>query len=115
MYGTISITNDCDGAPDGHGNRWILNIEDGEGVTVHVSMNDTDIHALYGAIEDSGIKSHIEEYRWHAREWKRMGPSEKAAALGEEMDNDTGYAFDDPKHPTYHDRMSGVWDLRDRG
>jgi hypothetical protein len=30
------------------------------------------------------------------------------------MDDDTGYELDDPKHPTYHDRMSEVWDSRDK-
>jgi len=30
-------------------------------------------------------------------------------------DDGDGYALDDPKHPTYHERMSGLWDNRDRG
>lgn len=28
---------------------------------------------------------------------------------------DEGYEPDDPKHPTYHGRMSDLWDLRERG
>jgi len=113
----ITITNDTDGAPDGHGNRWVMMIEHDEGTFTQVTMGDTEIFQLYAAIEASGIKGHVEEYRWHSREWARKTPAERAEALGEGDDDDgeTGYALDDPKHPTYHDRMSAVWDERERG
>jgi hypothetical protein len=29
-------------------------------------------------------------------------------------DEEEGYDLDDPKHPTYHDRMSEIWDNRDK-
>lgn len=32
--------------------------------------------------------------------------------LSERVD-ETGYPDDDPKHPTYHDRMADVWDTRE--
>ncbi len=28
-------------------------------------------------------------------------------------DEDCGYDLDDPKHPSYHDRMSDLWDMRE--
>lgn len=27
--------------------------------------------------------------------------------------DDTGYALGDPKHPSYHDSMSDLWDMRE--
>lgn len=29
-------------------------------------------------------------------------------------DDDSGYAMDDPKHPTFHERYAGIWDDRDK-
>lgn len=29
-------------------------------------------------------------------------------------DESGGYASDDPKHPTYHERMSALWDNREK-
>lgn len=29
-------------------------------------------------------------------------------------DDDSGYALNDPKHPTYADRMTDVWDNREK-
>jgi hypothetical protein len=28
--------------------------------------------------------------------------------------DESGYDLSDPKHPTYHDRYSGLWDDRDK-
>ena len=42
----------------------------------------------------------------HARQAVNAGVSLKAYT-GAAEDQDDGYALDDPKHPTYHDRMVG--------
>lgn len=45
--------------------------------------------------------------------WLAEGEAVRAsmpAGIGTEA-ADTGYAFDDPKHPTYHDRMSDAADF----
>ena len=30
------------------------------------------------------------------------------------ISDESGYSPDDPKHPTYHERMADVWDNRDK-
>lgn len=29
-------------------------------------------------------------------------------------DDEAGYEYSDPKHPTFHDRYAGLWDNRDK-
>ena len=29
-------------------------------------------------------------------------------------DDDSGYAMDDPKNPSYHERYASIWDNRDK-
>jgi hypothetical protein len=46
--------------------------------------------------------------------WLREAEEARASMppnFGEE-DEDSGYDLSDPKHPTYHDRMSEIWDSR---
>jgi len=40
-------------------------------------------------------------------------PAEFASRPLEDYDAE-GYALDDPKHPTYHERMASVWDGREK-
>lgn len=39
--------------------------------------------------------------------YDRASPQERAAVLRVVDDSDCGYALDDPKHPTYYERMVG--------
>lgn len=107
----IRIVDDCDGAPDGHGNRWVMSIDFGDGATLTLRMGVDDVVGLFKQVEESGIAGYVRDMRWHEREWARMSPEERAEALGEgPPDVDQGYALDDPCHPTYHERMSDAAD-----
>lgn len=51
------------------------------------------------------------------RPWWQEAESARAQGpviVGDSWDESfTGYELDDPKHPTYHERMSELWDTRE--
>jgi hypothetical protein len=46
----------------------------------------------------------------HYEEWLSRRVPEPTP---EEAYDDVGYELDDPKHPTYHDRLADLWDMRE--
>jgi hypothetical protein len=62
---------------------------------------------------DAELEDTLEAARQKYTKAFRCEPDPSCGAADE--DEDEGYPADDPKHPTYHARMSDLWDLRDRG
>ncbi len=88
------------GEDEGH---YTLDIETDEGDRLRV-----DIHGVVLKFYDD-VRREIGPYAYEADMARRdiaTGTfSVRAEMLGAIADQDTGYALDDPKHPTYHDRM----------
>ena len=100
-------------------------VGDENGWEMHVSCDEGDlvfnIHGIaveLAAHADETIGAYKREHDYHRAAFDRASDEERRAVL---VSNDptevecSGYALDDPKHPTYLDRMSAVWDNRSKG
>jgi hypothetical protein len=91
--------------------RFTLEVEDDEGRTYRFIIHHIDLNAFYDQ-----VKGQLGPYL------NEMHAARTAVAAGvtlnaflcrpEDIDESGGYAADDPKHPTFHDRMADVWDMR---
>lgn len=85
---------------DEDGMHLLLEDEDGERYDFNIQL------VAYAFAASPGLRDLLD--------WYREGESvrrEHGASAGR-LDADEGYALEDPKHPTYHDRMSGLADDR---
>lgn len=103
-------------------------VGDENGWEMHVSCDEGDlvfnIHGIaveLAAHADETIGAYKREHDYYKAEFAASFASAGTGLRAAIFSNDptevecSGYALDDPKHPTYLDRMSAVWDNRDKG
>jgi hypothetical protein len=70
-------------------------------------LTDRDAIALLEAVE-AGIGEYVAEMRLHQKLYEASKHRHE-----DEVDPGEGYDLDDPKHPTYRERMTGFYDFRE--
>lgn len=80
------------------GIELVIETEGGDTVRVNVQACVFDFHRAF--------MREVHSYVLEAEHARRSLPIDS-------HDADLGYALDDPKHPTYHERMAGHWDSRE--
>ncbi len=88
---------------------FALEVEDGFGCTWRIPMRTPDAVALWVAV-DKSIGDYVREMRAAKAEFE----SNRAFDADRMTEAFNAYDPDDPKHPTYHDRLASIWDDRDK-
>jgi hypothetical protein len=81
--------------------RFVLVVEDDEIGRVRI-----DIHDVALALEDE-VRRELRPYALEAAEARRAVAGGRTLAQYLGQNDGDGYALDDPKHPTYYERMVG--------
>lgn len=99
----LNITADSVKVDDDEG-RIVLIVETDEGDTVTVNIHNVALEFY------ADVQRKLRPYALEADDARRAvaaGVSLKSYVGAAEDDDDCGYALDDPKHPTYYERMVG--------
>lgn len=81
---------------------WTAHFSDG-GMLLRFDLGAEEIIELCEQLERSRFLEHYYEMKAERRAFERGETPPGVAA----DDDSSGYALDDPKHPTYHERMVG--------
>jgi hypothetical protein len=82
--------------------RYVLLVTDEDGIIHEVDIHD-DVLDFYASVR-AEIRPYVIESD-HARATMPVNIS----GYQEDGEAEFGYAADDPKHPTYHERLSDAW------
>jgi hypothetical protein len=101
---------------DPEARSYTMRIALGGGDEITLGVSTDGMIGLLMEMERCGLVDYVREMRAAERDWQRMGPLERAEALGEGDPHESGYALDDPKHETFRERMADAADaMRKRG
>lgn len=90
---------------DEQGYELFIETDEGDNITVNIQSIVFDFYAA--------VQREVRPYVLEA-ESARTGPRPvDISGYRDDGEREFGYALDDPKHPTYHDRMSGIHDSRE--
>jgi hypothetical protein len=85
---------------EGEEDGWHLLVQDADG-------NDYDFRIQGVAYEFAGSRGLL-----GLLEWRAEGEAARLSRPPRDEPEETGYALDDPKHPTFHERMADLADAR---